>query len=193
MSSPSPLPRNLIVFALVVPVALLVGYLLASPGEVLSFGGVGLILSILCLPILLRWHHSLLICVWNMAVSVFFLPGQPNLWMILAVASLGISFLEWLLTKKDLFLHIPSLTWSLVALAAATFFTAKVTGGIGIRALGGDSYGGKQYLVIFFAIIGFFALSFKTIQPSKAKMLVALFFLSGLTPVISNLAYFGGP
>src|SRR5207248_2300310 len=103
------------------------------------------------------------------------------------------SFLDWLLTKKESFLYVPALTWSLVALGLTTLITAKLTGGIGIRALGGDTYGGKQYILILLAIIGFFALVSKRIEPSKAKLMVALFFLSCITPIVSNLAYFGGP
>ena len=192
MSSSSPVPRNLIIFAFLVPLALLVGYFLATPDR-LSFLGVGLVIFVICLPVLLRWHHSLLIFTWNMAVTVFFLPGQPSLWTLIAVASLGISFLDWLLTKRESFQHVPSLTWSLVALGSLTLATAKLTGGIGIRALGGDTYGGKQYILILLAIIGFFALVFKRIEPSKARLMITLFFVSGITPIISNLAYFGGP
>src|SRR5436190_24084226 len=106
MTSSSPLPRNLIVFGLLVPLAVLVGYLLATPTDLLSFTGVGLVVLLILLPLLLRWHHSMLIVTWNMAVTVFFLPGQPSLWMLIGAGSLGISFLDWLLTKTEGFQHV---------------------------------------------------------------------------------------
>src|SRR4051812_3865147 len=193
MSSSAPLPRNLIVFAILIPLALFIGYLLASPEDVLSFASLGIIILVLLTPLLLRWHHASLIVTWNMAVTVFFLPGQPSLWMLIAVGSLGISFLDWLLIKKKRFIHVPGLTWSLLALAVVTLFTAKLTGGIGIRSLGSEMYGGKQYLLIFLAIVGYFALAFRTIQPSHVNLLVGLYFLSAVTSLVSNLAYFGGP
>ena len=193
MTNSFALPRNLIIFAVLVPLALLVGYLLATPTDTVSFIGVGFVVIGVLLPLLLRWHHSMVIVGWNMAVTIFFLPGQPYLWMPLVVVSVAISFLDWLLTKKPSFLYVPSLTWSLVALGLVTLVTAKITGGIGIRALGGDSYGGKQYLLILLAITGFFALVFKRLDPAKAKLLVALFFLSGVTPIVSSLAYYAGP
>src|ERR1043166_2749776 len=128
MTNSATLPRTLIVFGLLVPLAILVGYLLATPENVLSFLGVGLVILLVLTPILLRWHHSILIITWNMAVTVFFLPGQPSLWHLMALGSLGIAFLDWLLTKKQTFLHVPQLTWSLVALAVATVTTGKITG-----------------------------------------------------------------
>ena len=192
MTSSSTLPRTLLIFSILVPLALLVGYLLATP-DMLSYFGVGVVVFVTLIPVLLRWHHAVLLVTWNMAVTVFFLPGQPSLWMLIAVISLTISFLDWLLTKNKSFVHVPGVTWSLVSLAAVTLMTAKITGGIGIRALGGGTYGGKQYVLILLAIVGFFALVSQRINPSKRRLIVSLFFLSGITPVVSNLAYFGGP
>src|SRR6266566_1029864 len=73
------LPKSLIVFAICIPLALLVGYLLATPTEFMSFGAIGIVLLALCTPLLLRWHYAALIFCWNANLTIFFLPGQPSL------------------------------------------------------------------------------------------------------------------
>jgi hypothetical protein len=88
---------------------------------------------------------------------------------------------------------VPSVTWSLIALALVVLFTMKVTGGIGIRSLGGSSYGGKKYFYILFAIAGYFAMSCQRIPGEKVGLYSGAFFLSGLTPLLSNVVYMLGP
>src|SRR6266705_3081610 len=82
------LPKSLIVFGICIPLALLVGYLLATPTEFMSFGGIAIILLILAIPLLLHWHYPILLFCWNANLILFFLPGQPSLWMLLAGMSL---------------------------------------------------------------------------------------------------------
>lgn len=48
------LPRRLMIFGLVLPVAALLGYLLATPDEWNTLGFVGLMAGLLSLPILLK-------------------------------------------------------------------------------------------------------------------------------------------
>ena len=86
------LPKSLIVFGVCIPVALLVGYLLATPTDLISFSVVGVVLLVLCIPLFLRWHHSALIFAWNANLTVFFLPGEPSLWMLLAGVILSEAF-----------------------------------------------------------------------------------------------------
>src|SRR5205823_6251633 len=97
------LPANLIIFAIVLPIAAILGFLLASPENLSSFVWIGLVAGAISLPLLLRWHHPLLILSWNASVNVFFLPGQPQLWMILAAVSLFLSVLQRLMTKQKTF------------------------------------------------------------------------------------------
>ena len=72
-------------YGLVALTALAVGYFLTSPLELTSFAGLLAVGSVLFLPLLLRWHHLLLVTSWNCAVVVFFLPGQPDLWMLMTL------------------------------------------------------------------------------------------------------------
>jgi len=180
-------------FAIAIPLATVIGFLLATPDAPTSIFMVGLILAILTTPFFLRWHHPLLILTWNASMTVFFLPGRPGVWMIVGGISLGITILSCVLNKEQKFQHVPALTWSLMFLLGVVVLTAKLNGGIGLRSLGGAQYGGKGYAFIIAAIIGYFALSSVRIPPERAQRYALLFFISGIALVISNLAYLGGP
>jgi O-antigen ligase len=181
------------IFLVVIPLALITGYLLATPNDFISFGAVGLLLFALCIPLLLRWHYPILIFSWNATVMLFFLPGYPFLWMFMAFLSLGISVLQRTVNRETAFLKAPSVTLPLLFLGAVVFVTAKLTGGIGVAALGSSSYGGKKYFYVLAAIVGYFALIAQPIPVERAKRYATIFFLSGLTAIFSNLVYYGGP
>src|SRR5215510_6832107 len=95
-----PLLRSLIIYAVCVPLALILGYLISTPYDFTSFTVVGLVLFFLVLPLLLRWHHVWLIVSWNMSVVLFFLPGRPLVWLPLAWISLMISIVAYTLNRK---------------------------------------------------------------------------------------------
>jgi hypothetical protein len=186
-------PRKLAVFAIVLPLAVMLGYVLATPSSFNTRVLVGLVVGVLSIPILLRWHYVLLIFSWNMAVNLFFLPGEPNLWMALAGASLLIAFLDRLLSKVSRLVFVPSVSWPLLFMVLVVAVTAKLTGGIGLRSFGAETYGGKRYFYIFIAVVGFFALVQQTIPLSKGRRYASMFFLSGTTAMVSNLIYLLGP
>ena len=104
------LPRKLIVFGIVLPLAALMGYLLVNP-EFMSVAFLGLVVLVLMMPILLRWHHPLLVFSWNFPMIIFFLPGSPPLWMVLAVFSLGITVLGTGLNKEQKIIQVPIMNW----------------------------------------------------------------------------------
>src|SRR5436190_1762584 len=187
------LPRKLIILAIVLPLAGIAGYLLTSPTDVDSVAFVGLLLLVLATPLFLRWHHPMLVFSWNAALIVFLLPGSPYLWMLLGIISFSLSLLQRILDKDFRLLHVPSVSWSLVALALVVLMTARMTGSWGLASMGGSSYGGKKYFSIWFAIIAYFALSFQRIPLSKANFYGGMYLLSGVTTIFSNLVYLAGP
>ena len=63
------LPRGLLVYGLCLPLAVLLGYLLATPFAFRSFTIVALVLCVLAIPLLLRWHFVILFASWNAAKS----------------------------------------------------------------------------------------------------------------------------
>jgi hypothetical protein len=169
------------------PLAVVLGYLLATPEHFSTIGVVVAIFVVLAIPLLLRWHHAWLIATWNTTAMLFFVPGRPQVWMALAAVSFTIAILQYALNRKMRFLHAPSVTWPLIILTLVVFVTARLTGGIGVKLLGGDTYGGKRYFTILAAAIGFFAIINRRIPPKRATLYVALFFLGAATMAIGNL------
>ena len=135
------LSRILTVYAIAIPLALVLGYVLATPDQI-TIMMVGLVVFSLALPILIQWHHILLIFFWNAAFIFGFLPAQPQFWLVMAVLSFGISWLNGLLGGRR-FLRAPELTRPLLILGGIVLLTGYLRGGIGVHALGSTSaYGG---------------------------------------------------
>jgi hypothetical protein len=184
--------RGLMTYGLCLPLAIFLGYhLTASAG--LGISVAGLCIIFLSLPLLLRWHHVLLLVCWNAYLNAFFLPGQPNLWMVLALMSLGISILSRTLDRETKFLSVPQVNYALGALFVVVLVTAMVNGGIGFRIFGSETFGGKRYIWVFGAILGYFSLTALPLPRQWSGWITTLFFLSGATAFMSNLAYALGP
>ena len=60
--------RSLIIYGMCIPLAIWIGYLLAMPADRSTFGYAGILMLIFLTPILLRWHHFLLIAGWNFSM-----------------------------------------------------------------------------------------------------------------------------
>jgi hypothetical protein len=191
--------RTLLTYAICLPVAIFLGYLLASDNP-LNYGtmwGIGMVLFVLVLPLLLRWHHAFLIIAWNFGAVLFFLPGRPELWLAAAWLSLTISTIQYILNRRLKLISVPSLTRPLIFLGAVVLVTMKLSGGFGVAVFGSEFYGGKRYILMISAIAGYFALSAQPIQPRRAVLFVMLFFLGSLTnalgeaaPLMPSSAYF---
>jgi hypothetical protein len=180
--------RSLIIFAICIPLAMGIGYLLAMPADRSTFGFSGLLALIFLTPILLRWHHFLLIAGWNFSMTIFFLPGTPPVWLLLTAISLGISGLHRTINSRAHFISVPELTWPVLFFLAVIIFTAKLTGGIGLHSLGNDVSGGKKYVMLVFGILAYFALTAQQIPSQRVRLCIALFFLSGFSRAIGDLA-----
>ncbi|MEI9863125.1 MAG: O-antigen ligase family protein [Limisphaerales bacterium] len=180
--------RSLIIFAACIALAVCIGYLLAMPADRGTFGFGGILLLIFLTPILLRWHHFLLIAGWNFSMTIFFLPGTPPVWLLLTAISLGISILHRTINSRAQFLHAPEITWPILFFLAVILFTAKMTGGIGLHSFGNATSGGKKYVTILFGIVAYFALTAQRIPAARVKLYIALFFLAGFSRAIGDLA-----
>jgi hypothetical protein len=187
------LPRQLIIIGVAIPLALLVGYLLATPDRVRSLTIIALVLAVLVTPVLLQHHYPILLFSWNAVLVVAFLPGRPNLWMAMAAISLGLAVLTKVLNKEVRFQNVPSVTWPLLFLLVVVVLTAKLTGGIGLRSMGSSTYGGRKFVFLVAGVIGYFAISNFQVPQNKIHRYAGMFFLSGLTAAIPNLLYIAGP
>lgn len=193
MKNQAALPLILVTYGVCGVVALLVGYLLATPTAFASLAGVGLVLGVLAFPVLMRWHHPMLLLSWNAALVAGVLPGQPSFAFLMAGISLFFHFLNRSLHRETRGQHVGSVAWSLIFVAAVVFVTAVLTGGIAGRAFGSELWGAKRYLGVLAAIVGYFALVSQPIPAARAQLWVSLFFLSGTTAAISNLIFLAGP
>src|SRR5260370_614245 len=85
MTAASSLFRSLIVYAICVPLAIVLGYLMATGTSGAAWPLfdtqtsiiLGLLLFFLLLPLLLRWYHPWLITSWTIVLVLPFLPGRP--------------------------------------------------------------------------------------------------------------------
>src|SRR6478672_3575623 len=82
------IPRAHLTMALCLPLAVLLGYVLAEPFESGSVAVVVFVLVILSVPLLMKWHHPMLILSWNAVVNPVFLPGRAALWLPLSALCL---------------------------------------------------------------------------------------------------------
>lgn len=185
--------RAAIALALASVLAVVVGVVMATPTSTMAVGVVGLVAFVLSLPVLLRWHRPLLFLSWNASVQVFVLPGKPSLWMLLAGISLMLTILGSTLDRRIKLQTVPSVTWTLGLLLLVVLVTAELRGGIGIKSLGAQTYGGKKYIFIIAAVVGYFALSMVRVPVEKTFGYMKAWCLGTLTLAMSNLAYTLGP
>ena len=185
--------RSHLLYGVCLPLAVLIGYVLASPLDSASMAVVTLVICVLSVPLVMRWHHPLLVFSCNAWIVFFFLPGRPPLWMGLAFASLSLSLINRSLGHDLRFFQARAVSYSLLVLGLVTLVTAFMNDGIGFRFLGGSSYGGKKYAFLFGSIMVYFALVARPIPRERAYLYIGLFFLSTLIPTISYLGQYGGP
>lgn len=181
--------RTLLIYAVCVPLAVIIGYMLASPFDKATFIYAGVFGMLLVFPLLLKWHQPLLLFSWHTGIVIFFLNGYPDLWLAMVPISLGISVLERTMNSQMRFIRVPQITWPLVCLVAVVVFTARLNGGFGMRSFGSDVYGGKKYVFLFIAIASYFALTARRIPREKVWLCVGLFFLAPAINAISDFAY----
>lgn len=185
--------RSLIIYSICLPLAIFVGYLLATPLDMSSFVTLAIMLSLLTIPLFLRWHYIWMVAAWNMSVVIFFLPGKPSLASLLVIISFFISVLQYILNRQMKFISVPMMTKPLLYTIAVVLITARLTGGIGLNALGGDNIGGKRYIALIISTMGYFALTAVKIPVHKRRLYVFLYFGGALTMAVANLAYVVAP
>jgi O-Antigen ligase len=187
------IPRAHLIMALCLPMAVLLGYFLAEPMESGSMAVIILVMFVLAVPLMMKWHHPILVLSWNAFITPVFLPGHALIWFPVAAASLVFALLNRAVNPENRFIYVPSIANSLLFLAAVLLITAFATGGIGLRSFGSTRFGGRNYALILMAVAGLFAFSSSRIPPEKAGLYVGMYFLTGLTSIIPNIIYALGP
>jgi hypothetical protein len=197
MTNDSAAIRSVVVYAICLPLAIILGYLIATGVDPRmdkqSVMFLGIVLFVLVLPLFFRFYHVWLIAIWNMSITCQFLPGVLPGWMPMALLGFTIAIGHYILNRQRRFLPAPWVSRSLIFIALVVYVTAKLRGGIGMRALGDEAIGGKRYFFIWTAVIGYFALTSQTIPARKRNLYALLFLLGGLTSVIGEIADKLGP
>jgi hypothetical protein len=188
MTTSSNLLRSLVIYALVLPLALVLGYQLATPLEFSSLSTVAIIFLIISLPLLLKWHHPALYLFWNMSASVFLLPGRPEIWVLMAFLSLAICIVQRTLIQEMRFIYAPSVVWPVVFLVLVVVVTGQLTHSFGLKSLGARTVGAKNYFYILAGAAGFLAMTAHRIPQEKAVLYVSLFLLGTISNSAGMLA-----
>jgi len=183
------IPRAHLIMALCLPMAVLLGYFLAAPMESGSMAVIVLVMFVLAVPLMMKWHHPILVLSWNTIIAPVFLPGQALIWVPVAAACLVFALLNRAVNPELRFIYVPSVANSLLFFTAVVLITAWATGGVGLRSFGSARYGGRNYALIIMAVVGFFGFSSVRIPPEKAALYVGMFFLAQVTGVIPNIIY----
>src|SRR5580704_15482380 len=190
MTNASSLFRSLIIYSVCLPLAIVVGYLLATPLDRDSAVTLMIMLSLMTVPMFLRWHYPWMLLAWNMNAILFFLPGRPFVGLIMVIISFSVSVLQYILNRQLKFISVPMIAKPLLFILLVVLLTARFTGGIGLNALGGgENVGGKRYIALILSVAGYFALTAVKIPPHKRKLYIFLFFGGALSMAFSNLAY----
>jgi hypothetical protein len=181
--------RSLIVYAVCIPLAIVLGYSLTD----ITYQSIGLVAvlgAFLVLPLLLKFHYPILLFSWHASMYLFFVKANPQLWLAAVALSLGIVVMEKIIARETSYISVPSVLWPLLAMLALVLLTAKLNGGMGLHSAGSAVYGGRKYIILILGIVSYFALVSKPIPPEKARRYAALFILGGLTAAIGDLVYF---
>lgn len=190
MTNPAHAIRLLVTYAVCIPLAIFMGYVMTEVGNNPDYSNlfiVAIVIAVLASPIFIKWHYPIMVFGLGCPMTCFFLKGSPPLWQVVVIISLGISIIERAVNSDRRFIKTPLMTWALLYTFAMAYFTAEMTGGIGLKALGGDVAGGKKYLALFLGIAMYFALISRPIPKEKRGLYIALFWLSGLPAFISDL------
>ena len=187
MTNPAAAMRMLITYAICIPLAIFIGYLLTNPLDYGTLGFIAFVTAALLSPIFIKWHYPIMVFGLSFPAYFFFLKGNPPCWQVVVMISLGIAIVERTLSSKNHFLKAPAMTWALMFTAAMAVITMQLTGGFGLHALGGNTGGGQKYISLFLGIAIFFALASRGIPPEQRKLYIGLFFLSGAFGFISDM------
>jgi len=183
MTNPAQAMRMLVTYAICIPLAIFMGFTMTEIGNRPDYSNlfvVAIVAAFLASPIFIKWHYPILLFGIGCPMYIFFLKGSPPSWQVVTILSLGISIVERAINSDRRFISAPVMTWPLLYTVAMAYFTAQMTGGIGLHSIGGGVGGGQKYIALFVGLGMYFALTSRKIPKEKRNLYVALVFLAGL-------------
>ncbi len=184
-------PNSILLLGASCVLAVLIGLAVTSPFEMSNLSLLAGTMALVVSPLILKYHHALVVCCWNAAINVVFLPGNLTLPAVLIGTSVVLTIVHAGIDRNYKYYSLPGLTWPLIALAGVVFITIMANGGV--RSLTGGLWGAKRYFNIFVAIAGYFAITAHDVPSMRRRIIYAtLYFLSAATYVTGDLLYIGG-
>ena len=113
MTNPAQAIRSLVTYALCIPLAILMGFIMTEIGDRPDYTNlfvVGVVIALLLSPIFIKWHYPILVFGLGCPAYCFFLSGNPPLWQIVVILSLGIAILDRTLNSDKHFVSPAVLT-----------------------------------------------------------------------------------
>jgi hypothetical protein len=96
--------------------------------------------------------------------------------------------------QQKMVLNVPALTKPLAVFVCVVVVTMIARGGLGLQILGSGLSGGKKYVWLLTAVVGYYAMTLRWVSPQSARLYVGLYFLGGLTSFVGAVAsWIGGP
>lgn len=187
MNNPNSALRMMLTYVVIIPLAMLMGYLLTNPLDYGTLGFLGLLIAVIISPIFIKWHYPILVFGLSCPMICFFLIGKPQLSQVVVMLTFVIGITERILSGEKRLISVPVMTWPLLFIAAMAYMTAELNGGIGLHSMGGDTGGGRKYITLFVGVATFFALTSQTIPAHRHRLYIMLFFLPALLGVISDV------
>ena len=108
--------RSLIVYAIILPLAIVLGFMLTdlanNPTDKTTAITLVVVAFLLVLPLFLRFYHTWLIVIWNMSVTFIFMPGLLPAWIPLSCIGFMVAVGHYILNRERQFLSVPSISAS---------------------------------------------------------------------------------
>jgi len=102
----------------------------------------------------------------GIGVHVGFMPGNRGLWLVLGDGAFGMAAINHVMGLKS-FLTRTGVDQTSSLFARYRRDDWRLRGGLGSRVLGGSGYGGRGYIYILGAILGYFALTAQRSRQAK--------------------------
>ncbi|MEI8290318.1 MAG: O-antigen ligase family protein [Verrucomicrobiota bacterium] len=190
MTNPAAAMKMLITYAVCIPLAIFVGYLLTNPMDYGTLGFLAFVLAALISPIFIKWHYPILIFGLGCPIILFFLPARPPMWQAVVFISLSIAIVERTLSSGRRFFSVPAMTMPLFFLLGTIIITMELTGGMGFHQLGASGGGGKKYIYCFTGIAIFFALVSRGIPKNQRNLYIFIYFFSSTLNIFGDIGPF---
>ncbi len=179
-------PAKVIALALVIlmVVVTLIGYIQRSPIIHIALVAFPFLLLMMSNP------GAWFVAIMGLERSGLIFPGIPQGLQIVHVMMTGFVAL---MIARNIILKPPSIKWSLSEYAVYAFLliigVTIAVRGFGLRALGGESWGGMGYIKLFVAAGLFLTAKYIRLNSRQIKMAIVLMLLLSFVPAISQVIF----